>query len=92
MNKPEFINKLAEKHNITKKEATEIVARFNTTLEECLLAGETISFSGLYSMGVKEKQAREGVNPRSGDKILIPKMHAPYCKFGKTLKDSVKGD
>ncbi len=90
MNKQDFINKIAEKHDVTKKDASTIVELFNSTLQECVASGDTVNFIGLYQMGTKTKQARKGVNPRSGEPITIPEMRVPYCKFGKNLKASVK--
>ena len=90
MNKQDFINKLAEKYEITKKEASVVVERFNSTLEECLVDGDKVSFVGLYQMGTKIKKARQGVNPRSGETMTIPEMRVPYCKFGKNLKEEIR--
>lgn len=88
MNKNEFIRKLADKQGVTIKDAENSFTAFVDTITDCLKAGEYVHISGFATFELKEKAAREGVNPKNKEKITIPACKAPNVKFSKAYKDS----
>ncbi len=90
MNKVELISAIAEKTGFTKKDAENMIAAFTETVTEALAKGEKVSLVGFGTFETKTRAAREGVNPRTKEKISIPASKAPSFKAGKSLKDAVK--
>ncbi len=89
MNKTELISEVAQKANITKKDADKIVNAFFTTVETALKAGDKVQLVGFGTFEVRERQARKGRNPQTGQEINIPATKVPAFKAGKALKDAV---
>jgi DNA-binding protein HU-beta len=89
LSKSEFVSKVAEKTELTKKDAESAVNAFLATVEESLVAGESISFVGFGSFEVRERAARKGRNPQTGAEIEIAASKVPAFKPGKSLKDAV---
>lgn len=89
MNKGEFIKAIAGKAEITIKEAEKVYAAFLDTVAETLRAGDQVNLAGFGTFAVKERQAREGINPLTKEKISIPATKVPSLKFGKAFKDSL---
>lgn len=89
MNKAELISEVAQKANITKKDADKIVNAFFTTVETALKAGDKVQLVGFGTFEVRERQARKGRNPQTGQEISIPATKVPAFKAGKALKDAV---
>ena len=89
MNKTELINAMAEKANMTKKDAAVALDGVIDVISTELTAGNTVTLIGFGTFGVKEKAAREGRNPRTGEVVKIKASKAPYFKAGKGLKDQV---
>ena len=87
MNKGEFIKAVADKANLTVKEATVAYDAFVATITEALKGGEKIQLVGFGSFELKEKAAREGINPQTKEKVTIAASKAPVLKFGKAYKD-----
>ncbi len=90
MTKAEFVDKLAEKGKITKKQATEAIDLIFDTMAEVLVAGEEISVPGFGKFSVIVRQARTGLNPQTKKKINIPEKKAPKFSSAKSLKESIK--
>lgn len=90
MNKTELINEVAEKACITKKATETVINALVGSITEALAAGGKVSISGFGTFEVKERKAREGTNPRTGEKITIEGYKAPVFKAGKQLKTMVK--
>ena len=88
MNKNELVRAIANKLGITLKEAAENLDGVIAAITEGLQAGEKIQISGFGTFALKEKEAREGVNPKTGEKIKIAASKIPTFKFGKAYKDS----
>ena len=88
MNKNELIRAIANKLRITLKEAAENLDGVLDAITDGLKAGEKIQISGFGTFSIKEKEAREGVNPKTGEKIKIDATKIPAFKFGKAYKDS----
>jgi DNA-binding protein HU-beta len=90
MTKAEFVDKLAEKGKITKKQASEIINLIFGTMADVLVAGEEIAVPGFGKFSVATRKARTGMNPRTKKKIKIPETKVPKFSSAKALKDSVK--
>ena len=90
MNKSELINALAEKTSFSKKDAEKALNAFVETINGALAKGEKVQLIGFGTFGVKERAAREGRNPRTGEVVKIKASKVPTFKAGKALKDKVQ--
>ncbi len=90
MTKTDLIAKIAEKTGLTKKDADKAVNAFVEVVTDGLKDGDKIQLVGFGTFEVRERAAREGKNPATGEKINIPATKVPAFKAGKALKDSVK--
>ena len=86
MNKSEFTRVYADRLGVTIKEAEIFVAKFIDTITECLENGEYVHISNFATFELREKQAREGVNPLTHEKVIIPACKSPNAKFSKSYK------
>ena len=89
MNKKELVAAIAEKSDLSKKDAE---AALNATLAVItaeLEKGNDVQLTGFGTFSVKTRAPREGKNPRTGEMIDIPETKAPTFKAGKALKDAV---
>lgn len=89
MNKAELVAAIAEKCEMTKKDAE---LSLNTTLEiieKQLKKGDKIALVGFGTFDVSKRKAREGRNPRTGETMKIPATKVPRFKAGKALKDAI---
>ena len=89
MNKSELVAAIAEKAELSKKDAEKALKAFTDTVAEQLKAGEKIQLVGFGTCEVAERAARTGKNPQTGAAIKIPASKAPKFKAGKALKDTV---
>ena len=89
MTKVELVSKIADKCGSTKKDAEKALTAGIESVTEALQAGDKGSLIGFGTFEVKERAAKEGVNPRTGKKIKIAARKVPTFKAGKALKDSV---
>lgn len=89
MNKTELISEVAQKADMTKKDAEKVVNAFFSTVEDALKSGEKVQLIGFGTFEVRERQARKGRNPQTGEEINIPAARVPAFKCGKALKDAV---
>lgn len=90
MNKAEFVAKVAEKAEITKKDAERAVNAFAEAVQEALSQGDRVSLVGFGTFEVRKRAARKGRNPRSGEEIEIAASTVPVFRAGKLLKDAVE--
>jgi DNA-binding protein HU-beta len=87
MNKAEFVAKVAEKSGLTRKQAEAAVAAFTQTVTDSLKEGDKVQLMGFGTFEVKERPARTGRNPATGEAIEIAASKAPVFKAGKSFKD-----
>lgn len=90
MNKQELINYLSEKAGVKKVEAERVLAAFTEVVESTLAKGESLTLVGFGKFEVRDRAARTGRNPQTGEKLAIPATKVPAFKAGKLLKDAVK--
>ena len=91
MNKSELIAAVAAQANISKKDADAAVNAVVNAVTEALKQGDKVQLVGFGTFEVRERGARTGRDPRSGNTIEIPASKAPAFKAGKALKDAVNG-
>ena len=89
MNRTELIAAMAEKTELSKKDAEQALKAFTDVVAEELKKGEKIQLVGFGTFEVSERAAREGRNPRSGETMTIAASKSPKFKAGKALKDLV---
>ena len=89
MTKTELINVVAEKTGFSKKDSDKAVAAVIDAISEALTAGDKVQLVGFGTFEVRERAARTGRNPQSGEEIKIPAAKSPAFKPGKALKDAV---
>lgn len=91
MNKTELIVALAQKADLSKKDAEKALNAFVDVVTESLKAGEKVQLVGFGTFEAKERPARVARNPRTGEEIQIEASKTASFKVGKALKDSVNG-
>lgn len=89
MNKTELVAAIAEKTELSKKDAEKALKAFTDVVVEELKKGEKIALVGFGTFEVVDRPARDGRNPVTGETIKIAASKAPKFKAGKALKDSV---
>ena len=89
MNKTELIAAVAEKAELSKKDAEKAVKAFTDAVAEELVKGGKVQLVGFGAFEVAERAAREGRNPKTGNAMPIPASKTPKFKAGKALKDEV---
>ncbi len=91
MNKQELISAIAENANLTKKDAEAALTAFISAVEDALKKGDKVQLVGFGSFEVRERAARTGRNPQSGEEMKIDAAKVPAFKAGRGLKDLVNG-
>ncbi len=89
MNKMELISAIAEKAELSKKDAEKALAAVVESISEALQAGDKVQLIGFGSFEIKNREARIGRNPKTKEEIRIPASKTPVFKAGKALKDKV---
>ncbi len=91
MNKTQLIDVVASKTDLKKKDAAEAVDAVLAAITEALAAGDKVQIIGFGSFEVKERAAREGHNPQTGEKIQIAASKNAVFSASKALKDCLNG-
>ncbi len=89
MNKAELIDAVAENADISKAAAARAVDTVLESITATLKNGEQVALIGFGTFSVKDRAARTGRNPRTGEPLEIPAAKVPSFKAGKALKDAV---
>ena len=89
MNKQELISAIAEKANLSKKDAEAALNAFVSTVEAALVKGDKVQLVGFGGFEVRERAARTGRNPQTGAEMKIAAAKVPAFKAGKALKDLI---
>ena len=90
MNKAELIHAIVAKTALSKKDVEVAVNATFEVITEALKAGEKVSLVGFGAFEVKERAARIGKNPQTGEDIQIEACKAPHFAAGKALKDAIQ--
>tara|TARA_B110001454_G_scaffold196175_1_gene198902 strand:+ start:821 stop:1165 length:345 start_codon:yes stop_codon:yes gene_type:complete len=86
MLKSDLIDRVAIRTNLTKSQTKIVVDSFIKTITDSLSEGTDIEIRGFGSFRIRERNARIGMNPKSGQRISIPAKKVPYFRAGKVLK------
>ena len=89
MNKTQFVDAVAQKAGMSKREAEAAVNAMTAVIADELKAGEKVQLIGFGTFEVKTRAARNGRNPKTGETITIAASKAPTFSAGKALKDAV---
>ena len=89
MNKTELVAAVAQKAELSKKDAEKAVAAVTAAITDALCAGDKVQLVGFGTFEVAERAAREGRNPKTGETMPIAASKTPKFKAGKALKDMV---
>jgi integration host factor subunit beta len=89
VNKSELIERLSERSNITIQQSEEIVNLIYHKMRDALVQGGRIEIRGFGSFVVKEYEAYQGRNPKTGEKIDVPPKKLPFFKVGKEMKERI---
>jgi DNA-binding protein HU-beta len=90
VNKAELIGAIAEKSELTKKDSEKALNALLDSIVVALNKGEKVQIIGFGTFEAKKRNAREGINPRTGKAISIAAATVPTFKAGKALKDAIK--
>ncbi|MDQ4105806.1 MAG: HU family DNA-binding protein [Actinomycetota bacterium] len=90
MNKTQLIEEIASKTNSSKSDAQRFFEQFLDTVTDSLKNGEDVQITGFGKFYVQERDAREGINPQTKQKMTIPASKVPKFTAGNALKESIK--
>ena len=91
MTKQEFVEQVASKSGLSRGEASKAVDAVLDSITDALKSGQDVSFTGFGKFSASQRKARQGVNPRTGEKVSIPATTVPKFTAGSQLKQAVKG-
>ncbi len=89
MNKQELVSAMAEKANLSKKDAEAALAAFVSSVEDALKKGDKVQLVGFGSFEVRDRAARTGRNPQTGAEMKIAAAKVPTFKAGSGLKELI---
>lgn len=89
MNKSVLVDKVAQKVNLTRKKAEEVINLIFDAIQGALVRGDRVEIRGLGSFVVRKYEAYTGRNPRTGESIKVEPKKLPFFKVGKELKKRV---
>ncbi len=89
MNKTDLVNSVAEKAEFSKKDADKAVTAVIESITEALVDGDKVQLVGFGTFEVRDRAAKQGHNPKTGEPMTIPASKLPAFKAGKALKDAV---
>jgi DNA-binding protein HU-beta len=90
--KQEFVDRIADKAGLSRRDASKAVDAFLETITETLKGGGDVAFTGFGKFSTSQRAARQGVNPRNpSEKVNIPAATVPKFSAGSQLKAAVKG-
>jgi len=90
VNKAELVAVVAEKANMTKKDAERAINATVEAIQEALAKDDKVSLVGFGTFEVRRRAARKGRNPKTGEEISIEATRVPAFRAGKGLKDVIK--
>ena len=91
MTKQEFVDQIASKTDLSRKDAAKAVDAFLETVTDSLKKGQDVAFTGFGKFSTQKRAARQGVNPRNpSQKVTIPAATVPKFSAGSSLKSAVR--
>ena len=89
MIKTDLVDRVVLRTKLTRKKTMIVVNSFLSSITDSLSEGNEVEIRGFGSFRIKQREARVGLNPKTGVKLLIPAKKAPYFRPGKNLKIAV---
>ena len=89
MTKAELVEQVADKIQLTKKQTEAVVNILLGCITEALSEGDKVELRGFGSFRIRNRNPREGRNPKTGDTVQIPAKRVPFFKAGKELREMV---
>jgi DNA-binding protein HU-beta len=89
MNKGELVDAVAEKATVTKKQADAVISAVVESIMEAVSSGDKVTLVGFGSFESRDRKEREGRNPKTGEKMIIPATKVPAFSAGKLFKERV---
>jgi DNA-binding protein HU-beta len=89
MNKGELVDRVAARATVTKKQAEAVITATIETIMDAVAEGEKVTLVGFGSFESRERKAREGRNPKTGEKMEIPATKVPAFSAGKLFKEKI---
>jgi DNA-binding protein HU-beta len=89
VNKMELIERIAEEADLPKGEAQKHIEAFEQVVAEALKEGEEVRITGFGKFSLRERKAREGRNPQTGEKMKIAASKVPAFSAGNALKEAI---
>jgi len=89
MTKAELVERVANQINLTKKQTEVVVNTVFSSITDSLAEGKKVELRGFGSFRIRERNARVGRNPKSGQKVDVPSKKVPFFKAGKELRQLV---
>lgn len=90
MTKSEFVDQVADKSGLSKRDAAKAVDAFLDSVQETLQSGDSVTFTGFGKFSPQRRNERQGVNPRTGEKVTIAAATVPKFSAGSGLKAALK--
>ncbi|MGH3023653.1 MAG: HU family DNA-binding protein [Gaiellaceae bacterium] len=90
MTKADFIDKVADRSGLSKRDASKAVDAFLDSITAALKQGDSVSFTGFGKFSAQDRAARQGVNPRTGERVQIPAATVPKFSAGSQLKQALR--
>jgi DNA-binding protein HU-beta len=89
--KQDFVDAVADRAGMSKRDAGAAVDAVLDTITETLRRGDSVTFTGFGKFSTSDRAARQGVNPRTGERVWIAATKVPKFSAGSALKSAVKG-
>ncbi len=89
--KSEFVDRVSSKSGLSKRDAAKAVDAFLDSVQETLSQGDSVTFTGFGKFSAQQRGARQGVNPRTGEKVTIEAATVPKFSAGSGLKNALRG-
>lgn len=90
LHKPELAGKIADQTQLTRAQAHEVITAFTDQVSAAMARGETVALAGFGSFNVRERQARTGRNPRTGEALQIPAHKTVGFRPGKAFREAIE--
>jgi integration host factor subunit beta len=89
MTKADLVDEVAKNSGFTKKDAEVVVETVLESIKEALNSGDQVELRGFGSFRLRQRNPRQGRNPKTGEVVQVPAKSAPYFKLGKALKELI---
>ncbi len=90
MTRDQLLEQMSSVAGTSKKQAEDLLKAFTETVTTALSKGEDVVLTGFGAFKISNRAARQGVNPRTGEKVQVPAMKVAKFKAGKGLKEAVR--